>query len=422
MRKIATVAKREFIEMVKTKMFLLGVFLVPVMIAGMAILTGGLARRMESGPQPTKKVAVLDLSGELAAELDSLFRERNKRNAERKILLEPAELSEESLEDQTERMKQRVKSRQLDGYLVIPEDALDEGERPRYYARGDNLADLKVFQTVQNLFNNAVTNNRCIDRGLSPQVIAAIRKQIPIERMEATTKDARKQSGFPTKIMVPFFFLFLMFAGIVGVNQHLLTSVIEEKNSRVVEVILSSVSPFQFMAGKILGLSAISLAAVSFWGLTAYGAASYHGMSDIVNVANVGYFLVYFVLGFLLFSSIFAAIGSACNTLKEAQSFMMPLMLLIVAPMMGWTYFSQHPLAMWSVVLSFVPPLTPMVMILRLSARPDLAPLQIIASIMVLAASVPLVMWASAKIFRTGILMYGKPASPRELLRWLRDK
>jgi len=315
-----------------------------------------------------------------------------------------------------------VQSRQLAGYLVIPENVLDEGGRPRYYARGDSLADLNTFQIVRNLLNNAAINRRCVRRGVSPQVIQEIRKRIPVEKMAVTAQAAKKQGAFPVRMMVPFFFMFLMFAGTVGSNQHLLTSVIEEKNSRVVEVILSSISPFQLMAGKILGLSAISLATVCIWGLAAYGAAAYHGMADVVNTANVGYFLVYFILGFLLFSSIFAAIGSACNTLKEAQSFMMPVMLLLVMPMMAWMYFSQHPDALWSVVLSFDPPVTPMVMILRLSARPDLAPFQILASIVLLAASVPLVMWASARVFRVGILMYGKPAGLRELYRWLRAK
>lgn len=423
MRKIVTVAVREFLEMVKTKAFLLGVFLVPVATVGIVLLSGRLQKRVLSGPQSTKTVAVADFSGELAAELDSLFREHNKWNAKRKVLLERVESAEGSPEDQAEQMKRRVQSRQLAGYLVIPKDVLDDdGGRAQYYARDDNLADLTVFQTVRNLLNNAAINRRCIHRGVSPQVMQDIRKKIPVERMAVTPQAVKKKGAFPARIMVPFFFMFLMFAGTVGTNQHLLTSVIEEKSSRVVEVILSSVSPFQFMAGKILGLSAVSLGTVFIWGLAAYGTAAYHGMADIVNTTNVGYFLVYFVLGFLLFSSIFAAIGSACNTLKEAQSFMMPVMLLLVTPMMAWMYFSQHPDGLWSVVFSFVPPVTPMVMILRLSARPDLDPLQIFASIALLAASVPVVMWASARIFRVGILMYGKPASLRELCRWLCDK
>ncbi|MBN2294606.1 MAG: ABC transporter permease [Pirellulales bacterium] len=427
MRKIFIVARREFIEMVKTKAFLFGVFLVPVIIGVFIFFSQRLQRQMVSGPQPTKTVAVADLSGELAAELEPLFQQHNESHADRQIFLELVQPGENGLEAQTNQMKERVRSRQLAGYLVIPKDvlegnALHDGGRSQYYARGDSLADGKVFQTVRNLLNNAVVNRRCIHRGLSPQVIKDIRKYVPVDQMEVTAQQTKKQDAFPARMMVPFFFLFMMFAGMIGANQHLLTSVIEEKNSRVMEVILSSVSPMQFMAGKILGLVAVSLSTVFIWGLAAYAAAAYYGMADLVNCTNVGYFLVYFILGFLLFSSIFAAIGAACNTLKEAQSFMTPVMLIIVMPMVGWMYFSQNPNGFWSVVCSFIPPLTPMVMILRLAARPDIAPLQIFASIALLAASVPVVMWASAKIFRTGILMYGKPASLRELCRWVRNK
>ena len=322
----------------------------------------------------------------------------------------------------------RVQNRGLVGYLVIAKDAFDGG-RSQYYSRNDNIADEMVFHTVRNLVNSAVTDIRCSRHGLSPKVVGEINSGIPIDTMEAASEASeeaagargKKQGGFPVRIMVPFFFLFLMFAGMIGANQHLLTSVIEEKNSRIVEVILSSVSPMQFMAGKILGLTAVSLTTVGVWGLAAYGTAVYYDMADIVTGTSIGYFLVYFLLGFLLISSIFAAVGAACNTLKEAQSFMPVIMLPLVLPMMGWMYFSQNPNGFWSVLLSFVPPITPMIMILRIAARPDLPLIQIFGSIALLAVSVPVVMWASAKIFRTGILMYGKPATVRELWRWVRD-
>ena len=220
------------------------------------------------------------------------------------------------------------------------------------------------------------------------------------------------------RMVVPFFFMFMMFMGLMGVNQQMLTCIIEEKNSRVMEVILSAVSPYQFMAGKILGLTAVGLTVVGIWGIAVCGAAAYRGFSGVIHVANVGYFFIYFILGFLLFSSIFAAIGSACNTLKEAQNLVMPVSLLLVLPMVGWMYFTQYPEGLWATVLSFIPPLTPLLMMLRLAVRPDLPLIQVLGSIIVLAASVPLVMWASAKIFRIGILMYGKPPTPRELLRW----
>ena len=422
MRRIYIVAVREFLEMLKTKAFLLGVFVVPIVMVGALSFTGRLQKKMVSGPQETRTVAVTDHSGELGEEIGRLLEEHNKWNTTKKVLVESIAPPPEGLEGLTKRTKERGKKRELVGYLVVPQDVLGEAGRAQYYSRGDNLAELNVFHTVRNALNNAATNTRCVRRGISPQVIKDVRRKIPVDNNSVTAKPGKKQGGLPVKMMVPFFFMLLMFAGTVGANQHLLTSVIEEKNSRVIEVILSSVSPFQFMAGKILGLSAVSLMTVCIWGLVAYGTAAYHGMGDIVNTANIGFFLIYFVLGFLLFSSIFAAIGSACNTLKEAQSFMMPVMMVLMVPMMGWLYFSQHPMGVWAVALSFIPPVSPMVMILRLAARPDLPPLQIAASIILLAASVPLVMWVSARIFRVGILMYGKPASLRELHRWLRQK
>lgn len=115
-----------------------------------------------------------------------------------------------------------------------------------------------------------------------------------------------------------------------------------------------------------------------------------------------------------------AAIGSACNDIKESQTLMQPVMLLLIIPMFAWFIIVQRPEGTLAVVLSFIPPVTPLIMILRIAVKPDLPMIQIIASILLLAASVPVVIWAAAKIFRTGILMYGKPPSLKEIVRWVR--
>jgi ABC-2 type transport system permease protein len=133
----------------------------------------------------------------------------------------------------------------------------------------------------------------------------------------------------------------------------------------------------------------------------------------------IAYFAVYYVLGFLLFSAILAAIGSVCNTIKEAQSLMVPLSLLLVVPMMIWFHLVQHPDGTLARVLSFIPPLTPMVMVLRLAASSRLSGVEIAGSIALLAASVPAAMWAAAKVFRTGVLMYGKRPGLAEIIRWV---
>jgi ABC-2 type transport system permease protein len=221
--------------------------------------------------------------------------------------------------------------------------------------------------------------------------------------------------------MVPFFFMFLMFMGIYANGQQMLTSIIEEKSSRVIEVLLSAVSPFQLMAGKILGIAGIGLTVIALWGIAAYATANWQGLNIEVPVELMLYFAVYYILGFLLFTSILAAIGSVCNTIKEAQSLMMPISFLFILPIMAWPLFVEHPEGTMAKAASFFPLLTPMVMILRISSSSDVSLIEILATMVVLAVAVLAVMWMSAKIFRTGILMYGKRPNLTEILRWLRQ-
>jgi len=220
--------------------------------------------------------------------------------------------------------------------------------------------------------------------------------------------------------------MFMMFMGIFGMGQHMLTSVIEEKNSRVIEVLLSAVSPFELMAGKIMGLAGVSLTVIGLWttaalGSAYYGATHWWDVNIELPTEILPYLLIYFVLGFLLFSSILAGIGSVCNTIKEAQSLMMPISFIFILPMVAWFNLAQHPDGPLARVLSFLPPLTPIVMTLRLASSSELPFFEVFASIVLLAVFVPAVMWAAAKVFRTGILMYGKRPGWSEVLRWLRQ-
>jgi ABC-2 type transport system permease protein len=318
-------------------------------------------------------------------------------------------------------MKDKVRQDELDGYLVVARDVIKGEGTSNLYMSARNITDFQLFSEVQGFVYDAVVNTRIKLHDLSPELIAELRRGVRLEQVDVSAKGEKKRETMIV-LMVPFFFLFLMFVGVYGTSQGMLTSVIEEKNSRVMEVLLSALSPFQLMAGKIVGLAAIGLTVIGVWALAAYGAAASGGMGDIVSPGILGYFIVYYVLGFLLMASMLAAIGSACNTLREAQTLTGPVMMMFVVPMVAWFYIVQRPEEPAAVALSFIPPLTPMIMILRIAAVPDLSRLQIFASILVLAASVPLVMWASAKIFRTGVLMYGKPPSLRELLRWVRYK
>ena len=164
--------------------------------------------------------------------------------------------------------------------------------------------------------------------------------------------------------MLPFGFMFLMYIGMVGTGQHLISSVIEEKGSRIVEVLLSAVSPFQLMAGKIVGLAGVGLTIVGVWVAVAYVMAAWHDVNIEITAGLMLYLVVYYILGFLLFSSFFAGTGSICNTIKETQGLMMPIMMVVIVPMISWYKLVQAPDGTLARTLSFVPPLTSMVMVL----------------------------------------------------------
>jgi len=204
-------------------------------------------------------------------------------------------------------------------------------------------------------------------------------------------------------------------------GKDLLNGIIEEKNSRIIEVLLSALSPFELMAGKILGLGAVSLTVIGLWAGGAYLAARWQGLPIEVTAGLGVTFAIYYVLGFLLFSSILVAAGSVCNSLKETQSLMMPFMLVSIVPMLAWFRLVQDPHGTLARTLSFVPPMTPMVMILRLASTPDIGIGEVLLTITLLGASVLGAIWIAAKVFRTGILMYGKRPGFNEVVRWLRQ-
>jgi ABC-2 type transport system permease protein len=425
MQKILKIAQREYVETVKTKTFLIGILITPAII-GMILFVNSRISRSITGPRPPKRVIVADLSGELLTEIEGLFEEYNESNSKRQILLKELQADESSVE----RTKEKVRNGQVNAYFVLEADSVDGSGKIRTYTRSTKVADLDFLSRVEGLLNQAVVNRRCKLKNVSQELLNELRRRVPRERVDigSASQEKRISEGEQfAKMMIPFFFMFMMFMGIFGMGQHMLTSVIEEKSSRVIEVLLSAVSPFELMGGKILGLAGISLTVLALWAFAAWGTAYYAGakwwagVKIDVPAEILPYFVVYFALGFLLFSSILAGIGSICNTIKEAQSLMMPINFMFILPLAGWFYFAQHPEAAPTRALSFFPPLTPMIMVLRLTSSPDTPFLDILASIILLAAVVPLVISLAAKIFRTGILMYGKRPGLREVLRWLRQ-
>lgn len=422
MQKILKIAQREYIETAKTKTFILGIVMVPFIIGGVIFFTSRMSLD-KTGPRETVNVAVTDLSNELAAEIRASFDKYNQENPKRQIRVQKLEAQEDS--DTAENQgRNKLRQGQVDAYIVLDKDILEGSGKIHLYTYKPKASNLDIFWTIENLFRKAVVNQRYKMQNLSPELLAKLR-HVPIERVEMGSADGQdrvqRETDRVIKMMVPFFFMYLIFMGIVGTGQHMISSVIEEKTSRVIEVLLSAVSPFQLMTGKILGLGGIGLTVVSLWAGAAYLAARWQGLNIDITAELVLYFAIYYILGFLLFSSMLAAVGSICNTIKETQGLMMPMMMFFIIPLLSWFKIVQSPDGTLARVFSFLPPLTPMVMILRLSAGSDIWIVEIFASIVLLAVTVLAAMWAAAKIFRTGVLMYGKRPGLWEVCRWLRQ-
>jgi len=422
MQKILRVAQREYIETVKTKTFIIGILMVPFIIGGIIFFTSRMSRD-KTGPQPPIKVAVTDLSRELDAEIKASFERYNQENPNRRIDVQNLEAQEDSDEAESQG-RNKLRQGQLDAYVVLDSDILEGAGKIRLYTYKPKASNIDIFWTIENLFRRVVVNQRYKMQNLSKELLAKL-QHVPIEQVEMGSADDQDRVQSKTdralKMMIPFFFMYLIFLGIIGTGQHMISSVIEEKTSRVIEVLLSAVSPFQLMAGKILGLGGIGLTVVSLWGVAAYLTARWQGLNIDVTTEFVLYFVIYYILGFLLITSLLAAVGSICNTIKETQGMMMPIMMVFIVPLLAWFKVVRDPNGLMSRVFSFLPPLTPMVMILRLSSGSDIWKVEIFASIVLLALTVLAAMWAAAKVFRTGILMYGKRLGLREVCRCLRQ-
>jgi len=423
MWKIGRVAQREFLDTVKTKTFLLSLLSIPVLVVAIILLS----RKMitsEAGPRPPVRVGVTSSSEEMFARIAAAFAAHNESHPQSPLALRPLPADGNEPSPQ-ETGKEKLRQGGLDVYVVLEGDLEGKDGTLYFYTYQTKASQLDALGTVERVLRDAVIDRRYQARGIDRAVFQEI-QSVPIRRIELGQEQGHEKEQSrgqqAVRMMVPFAFMYLIFIGIVGMGQHMISSIIEEKNSRIVEMLLSVVSPFQLMAGKILGLAGVGLAVMVLWGVAAYGAATRQGIEIDISTDLLVFGLLYYILGFVLFSALLAGVGSICNTIKETQSLMMPIMMVFIIPMIAWPALARDPNGDLARVLSYVPPATSMIMVLRLASSPDIWWGEVALSFLVLAAGVLVAIWVAAKIFRTGILMYGKRPGPREVLRWLREK
>jgi ABC-2 type transport system permease protein len=434
MGKIITVAVREFIETVKTKTFFITSVILPLILLGLIFGSQGIAKFAEQEEVPTKHLAVVDQTGAVFDTLQRLTEENNQNFPQRKLAVQPVTGPDAKIEA----LRKRAADGDIYAYLIIPSEALlgaPSGDKPpastsptTAAAANQVLCELgrkdsnpEVAERLRYLLNQAIIEVRFqqADPPIDFERVRRLQEPVGFRSIDVETGQ-ETTGGEMIRFLTPFAFMFLLFMGTMTISQGLLTSVIEEKSSRVVEVLLSAVSPTQLMAGKILGMVCVGALLLTIWGAVGYGGAQARDMGDLVTPYRLTYVVLYFVPGFLLISAFLAAVGAACNTIKEAQSMAAPLTILSLLPIMLWWLIMLNPNGVFSIILSYIPPITPLVMILRICADPEIAIIEVIATLVLLWLSVLFTIWLAGKIFRVGVLMYGKPPSLKELLHWLR--
>ncbi len=422
MSKILKVARREYIESVKSKTFIISVFMAPLIMVAIIFFSAKIAQT-KPGARPPLKIAVTDLTGRLADEIDASFDAHNKKSDSRQMIVQHAAGDANSFDKQSAIQKDKLREGKIDSYVVIDSNIVTGDGKISLYTYKTEASNVDSLWIIEKLCRDAVIKHRYQTRNFDKELIDELQsvptQQIEIGEAQGQEKVKSEVESFASMV-VPFGFMLLMYIGIFANGQQMLTSVIEEKSSRVIEVLLSAVDSFQLMAGKILGLTGIGLTVIALWAFAAYSAAQWKGFPIDVNGWLFFYFVVYFILGFILLCSIMAGIGSVCNTLRDAQNLMGPITLIYIVPLMSWFKLVQSPQGTYATALSYVPPMTPLVMILRLAASAEVPIIEIFATLALLVVSVIVVIWISAKVFHTGILMYGKRPRLREVFRWLR--
>lgn len=361
-----------------------------------------------------------ELPEERAAELaEGETRQRYRR----------VELPDATGEELIDELNRQVAESELFAYFVIGEDPVEGDAGGRYVSA--NLTDDDLRRWFSGLASDVVRERRLEQHDVDPEVVRWIEQPVRFDVRRVAEGGAEEEVGTQDLVRqwAPPVFVYLLWVSIFSISQMLLTNTVEEKSNRIMEVLLSSLSPLQLMAGKISGIALTGLTMIGTWVLFFYFAVKtlprWLGIEldfDLgVIISDPTYilsFVVYFLLGYLFFATLFVGIGSLCSTLKEAQNLQTPVTLTLLVPIFAMIPVARDPNGPLAVTLSYIPPFTPFVMMNRAAGPPS--PIEYVLTTLLLLAAIAVVLWVTAKVFRIGILMSGKPPRLREILKWLR--
>ncbi|MGE0887228.1 MAG: ABC transporter permease [Blastocatellales bacterium] len=417
MNKLLTIIKREYLTRVKSKGFIIGTILGPIIMSSFVLVPFLLGRY--SGPDKYT-IAVLDQTGNtaLVERLDALLTTRRSGLPRYEIIREEVKTGE-NLDARTQALADRLAKKEIDGYLILPPDALSQKEITVY---SKNSAAIIGRSRLEDALNKAISERRIALAGLDADRVRELTKDV---RLKAVNERGESGRG---RIILAFTLLMVLYLTILVYGVTVMRGVTEEKQNRIIEVLLSSVSPFYLMMGKVIGIGLVGLTQYLTWSVfgiaistlaAAPALATYSGQMPTLSAGLLALFVVYYLLGYFLYATLYAMVGAIVSNEDDGQQAQMPITMTFMVAMILSTLVMENPSGTLATVLSLVPFFGPTLMFLRitLEAAP---PWQIALSIVLMVATIIGVVWLASKIYRVGVLMYGKRPTIPELVRWLR--
>ena len=449
MKKIMLIATRDFLATVSTKGFIIAILLPPLVYAVIIMVFPRLMNNRV--PAVSGSLVLIDQTGEvaagvkryldpaaLAARRDAAFNRAMESSpmagaaaggnsaAQRAVLgelpnIQIVEASAEALQQEKEQLTRDEGVRRLAVLVVHPNAAVPgaDGAFGAYDLFVRRNLDNRIQNEIRNAAVEAIVDARVRAAGLDRRRIDALTK-VPRPASVTVTSTGESATRADFGQLLPMGFALLLMISVMSSGQYLLTTTIEEKSSRTMEVILSAVSPLELLTGKILGQMAVGLAILVMYSSIGILSLISMAMFGLVDPMLLIYLFIFFLITYVIMGSLMAAIGSAVNELREAQSLMTPITLLMMIPWLFWFPIAREPNSLFATVVSFIPPMNAFAMLLRLTSTAPPPMWQVWLSIAVGVVAAGGALWFASRIFKIGLLMHGRPPNFATLLRWAR--
>ena len=414
--KTLAIIRREYLERVRSKGFIISTVLIPVMMSLVLLIPMLTVDKVDA----ERTVGVVDPSGVHFETLRTILDERERP----RIVLIPLESAPGAREDAIAEMTDRIRDEDLDAGLAIAPDFI-ESRQATFYSKSVSAGIVR--EMIAPALNRVLRENRFAEAGVPDSLHAYLSAWTDWTTLSVSEEGETTSRDNDAVFAVAFTLIMILYMMVLVYGQQTLTGVIEEKSSRVVEVILSSVPASRLMSGKILGIGAAGLTQVAIW-TAAIVALSTRGINvggmsidaSFLTPLMLASFVIFFVLGFMLFSTLYAGVGALCNTVQESQQFATPIAMFVIIPMMLLTLVMMAPSGTVATILSLVPFFTPILMFMRVCL--ETPPLwQIALSWVLMAATIYGLTRLAGKLFRVGILMHGAAPSWGTLVKVLRQ-